>query len=185
MKDEQIIELFFSRSEQAIEETTLKYGRLAKSVSFRIVRNEEDADECVSDTYLALWNTIPPQKPDPFIAYICKLVRNISLKKYRFNTAEKRNGLYDVSLNELEECLKGRSDVQKELEAGEAERLINTFLGTLKQIDRVIFIKRFWFNMSIDEISDETGCTKNYINVHLHRTKERLKDHLIKEGYYE
>ena len=101
MEDKQIIELYFNRSEQAIEETSSKYGKLTRSVSFRIVRNEEDTDECESDTYMALWNTIPPENPDPFAAYICRLARNISIKKLRYNTADKRNSFYDVSIGEL------------------------------------------------------------------------------------
>ena len=185
MNDDQILDLFFNRSEQAISETSAKYGKLARTVAFRIVRNEEDVDECESDTYLALWNTIPPQRPNPFVAYICKLVRNISVNKYKYNTASKRNNLYDISLEELEGCLKGSSDVEKELDAAEAQKIINKFLSGLSKADRALFLKRFWFNMSIDEIASETGCTKNYINVHLHRTKERLKVFLTKEGYYE
>ena len=185
MNDDQILDLFFDRSEQAISETSAKYGKLARTVAFRIVRNEEDVDECESDTYLALWNTIPPQRPNPFVAYICKLVRNISVNRYKYNTAEKRNNLYDISLDELEGCLRGSSDVEKELDAKEAQKIINTFLKGLNRTDRVLFLKRYWFNMSIDEIASETGFTKNYINVHLHRTKERLKSFLTKEGYYE
>ena len=185
MEDKQIIELYFNRSEQAIEETSSKYGKLTRSVSYHIVRNEEDTEECVSDTYLALWNTIPPENPDPFVAYILRIARNIAIKKLRYNTADKRNNSYDVSLGELEEVLTGNSDVQKEIEAKEIETVINSFLKDLKKTDRVIFVKRFWFNMTLDEISEETGFSKNYINVHLHRTKERLKAHLIKEGYYE
>ena len=119
------------------------------------------------------------------MAYILRIARNISIKKLRYNTADKRNNSYDVSLGELEEVLTGNSDVQKEIEAKEIETVINSFLKDLKKTDRVIFVKRFWFNMTLDEISEETGYSKNYINVHLHRTKERLKAHLIKEGYYE
>jgi len=185
MEDKQIIELYFNRSEQAIEETSSKYGKLTRSISYHIVRNEEDTEECVSDTYLALWNTIPPENPNPFVAYILRIARNIAIKKLRYNTADKRNNSYDVSLGELEEVLTGNSDVQKEIEAKEIETVINSFLKDLKKTDRVIFVKRFWFNMTLDEISEETGYSKNYINVHLHRTKERLKAHLIKEGYYE
>lgn len=184
MNDTQIIELYFCRSEEAISETSKKYGKMTRSVAFHILRDEEDVDECESDTYLALWNTIPPTRPNPFVAYICKLCRNISIKKYRYKTAEKRNAFYDVSLGELEDCLMGQSDSQQELEAQESRKLINAFLAKVKKIDRVLFIKRYWFNMSIDEISKETGLTKNYINVHLHRTKTRLKDYLNEEGFY-
>ena len=100
MEDKQIIELYFNRSEQAIEETSSKYGKLTRSISYHIVRNEEDTEECVSDTYLALWNTIPPENPDPFVAYILRIARNIAIKKLRYNTADKRNNSYDINLGD-------------------------------------------------------------------------------------
>ena len=102
MEDKEIIRLFFERSEQAINSLSLKYGNLCKSISYNILSNKEDAEECVNDVYLAVWNTIPPQRPDSLSAYISKITRNISLKKYRRNTADKRNNRYDISLDELQ-----------------------------------------------------------------------------------
>ena len=106
MNDERIIDLFFERSEQAIKELDGKYGKVFHSLSFKILNNHQDAEECVNDSYLGTWNTIPPAKPNPLLAFVCKIVRNISLKRYEQNTAAKRNSRYDVALEELEECLK-------------------------------------------------------------------------------
>ena len=185
MEDKKIIDLYFNRSEQAITATSEKYGKMCRTIASRLLKNDEDAEECVNDTYLTLWNTIPPENPNPFMAYICKIVRNITLKKYRYNTAEKRNTFYDVSMDELEECLESINNIENEMNAKELSEIINEFLGRLKEKDRVIFVKRYWFCMDIAELADEMGLTKNYVNVHLHRVKEKLREYLIKEHLYE
>lgn len=105
MEDSKIIELFFERSEQAIAELSYKYGGVCRKIAFNILNNLQDVEECVNDTYLEAWNSIPPQNPNPLVTYICKITRNIALKKYRYNTAKRRNGFYDISLSELEECI--------------------------------------------------------------------------------
>lgn len=175
MDDKLIIELFFKRSEEAITATSDKYGKLCISISDRILRNHEDAEECVSDTYLTLWDTIPPQKPNPFVAYICRIVRNLSLKRYRFSTAEKRNSYYDASLDEIAECVAANAEVDEHIMAKELTDRLNEFLGGLKEVDRVIFVKKYWFCMEIPEIAEEMSLSTNYVNVHLHRTRERLR----------
>ena len=108
MDDEKIIELFFVRSEQAIKELDRKYGRKCHAVSYNILNNHQDAEECVNDAYLGAWNAIPPAKPDPLLAFVCKIVRNVSLKRYERNTAAKRNSRYDVSIEELGDCFYGK-----------------------------------------------------------------------------
>ena len=105
MEDEKIIKLFFERSEQAIKELDNKYRRILHSVSFNILNNRLDAEECINDAYLETWNSIPPAKPNPLLAFVCKIVRNVSLKRYEHNTAAKRNSIYDVAMEELEDCL--------------------------------------------------------------------------------
>ena len=105
MEDEKIIELFFDRSEQAIKEVDSKYGRTCHNISFNILHNELDAEECVNDAYLGAWNTIPPARPNPLLTFLCKIVRNISLKRYELNTAIKRNSTYDIAMDELEAML--------------------------------------------------------------------------------
>lgn len=185
LEDQLITQLFYNRSEQAIKSLSEKYGRLCKTISYKILRNDQDAEECVNDTYLVAWNTIPPQRPDPLSAYICRITRNVSLKKYRSNTAEKRNSYYDVTLEEISECFKGKEQVEDNFEVNELSECINQFLDTIKPIDRVIFMERYWFCYEISEITKNLGLSKNYVNVHLHRTKEKLKKHLNLEGYYD
>lgn len=185
MNDQLIIELVFKRCEEAITATSEKYGKLCKSISDRILKNNEDAEECVSDTYLTLWETIPPEEPDPFVAYICKIVRNLSLKRYRHNTAEKRNSYYDASLDEISECVAACGEVDERITAQELTDRLNKFLEGLKEVDRVMFVKKYWFCMEIPEIAEEMSLSTNYVNVHLHRIREKLKQYLVKENWYE
>lgn len=183
MEDQLIIEMFFSRSEEAINSVSGQYGHLCMSIARHILGSPEDAEECVNDAYLALWNSIPPTRPDSLPAYLCRIVRNISLMKYRKNTAEKRNSYYDASLDELAECLVGADDVQSTLEVRELTEAINSFLDKQKKLDRVLFVKKYWFCLETSEIADELGLSTNYVNVHLHRTRRRLQQHLEKGGY--
>lgn len=155
------------------------------SIATGILNSREDAEECVNDAYLAVWNSIPPERPDSVAAYLYRIVRNIALMKYRYNTAEKRNSHYDVALDELAEFLKSADNVQNRMEAKELSALINRFLEKQKKIDRTIFIQKYWLLMDITEIAEEMGLSRNYVNVHLHRTRERLKKALGKEGYYD
>lgn len=183
MEDRLIIELFFQRSEHAVIELSNKYGALCRSLSNQILQNDQDAEECVNDAFLAAWNTIPPAKPDPLSAYICRITRNISLKKYHSLAAQKRNSRYDVILEEVSELLTAKDSVEDELIAGEMAERINHFLGKIRQKDRIIFVRRYWFCREIPEIAEELGLSRNYVNVHLHRTRERLKNYLRAEGY--
>ena len=111
MEDERIIELFFARSEQAIKELDSKYGKVCYSISYNILNNNLDAEECVNDAYLGTWNAIPPQKPNPLLAFVCKIVRNISIMRHRTNTAMKRNSSYDIAMSEIEHCIAASSTV--------------------------------------------------------------------------
>lgn len=183
MEDRRIIELFFERSEQGITELSKKYGALCRSLSKQILHNDQDAEECVNDAFLAAWNTIPPERPDPLSAYICRITRNVSLKKYHTLTAKKRNSQYDVILEEAAEFLTAKDSVEDELIAGEIAERVNHFLGKIRQKDRVIFVQRYWFCREISEIAKELDLSRNYVNVHLHRTRERLKKYLRAEGY--
>lgn len=185
MDEQLIIELLTSRSEGSIKELSNLYGEKCMSIATGILNSKEDAEECVNDAYLAVWNSIPPERPDSVAAYLYRVVRNIALMKYRYNTAEKRNSHYDVALDELAEFLKSADDVQNVMEAKELSDLINRFLKKQKKIDRIIFIKKYWLLMDITEIAEEMGLSRNYVNVHLHRTRERLKKVLNKEGYYD
>lgn len=182
MEDQLIIKLFFQRSESAITKLSEKYGNLCKSLSYNILKNHQDAEECVNDAYLAAWNTIPPQEPKPLSAYICRITRNLSLKRYHANTAQKRNNYYDAVLEEFQDCLESTAAVEDVILVKELSQQVNSFLGTLKVKDRVIFIQRYWFCDSIPEIAKKLGVSANYVTVHLHRTREKLKKYLKKEG---
>lgn len=183
MQDQMIINLFLERSEAAITELSKKYGKQCKSLAYRILQNEQDAEECVNDAYLAAWNAIPPQSPDPLGAYICRITRNLSLKKYHFNTAQKRNSRYDLILEELAECIDGKAGVEDAVLAKELAGQIHSFMDTLKVKDRVMFVRRYYFCDPVMQIAGEMGVSTNYVTVHLHRTREKLKGFLKKEGF--
>lgn len=182
MDDQLIINGFWERSEKAINDLSDKYGALCKTTANRILNNEQDSEECVNDALLAAWNTIPPQKPDPLSAYIAKITKNIALNKYHANTAQKRNNYYDAVLEELEACIACNTSVEDEILAKELQYAINAFLKELKQTDRIIFVKRYWLLETITEIANNTGKSKNYVTVHLHRSREKLKNYLKKKG---
>lgn len=181
MEDQLIIELFFKRSENAITELDKKYGKLCRLISRNILKNEEDAKECVNDTYFAVWNAIPPENPRPLQTYICKITRNLSLKKYHRNTAQKRNSYYDVVLEELAECMENGQNVEQEILAKELAKEISCFLGKLKTKERVIFVLRYWYSFSTDEIAERMKMTTNAVTVQLYRTREKLKRYLKEE----
>ena len=183
MKDEEIVKLYFSRSEDAISETALKYGNYCSYISQNILHSKEDAEECVNDAYLAVWNTIPPQKPEHLLAYICRIVRNISITKYHSNTAKKRNSYYDTALDELDECIMSGLSVEDEIDARELSCLINIFLDTLSKENRVIFVWRYWFSDSVQDIAEKLGISSNNVSVRLSRIRSKLKKFLKKEGY--
>ncbi len=185
MNDQKIIDLFFERSEQAILELSQKYGQICNKISMNILKNKQDAEECVNDTYLAAWNTIPPQKPDPLLAYVCRIVRNLSLKKYHANTAVKRNSYYDIALEELENCLPSTSFFVEDLfDAKELSKLFDCFLEKLNQEDRVMFVRRYWYSDSISEIAALFHITNHNATVRLSRIRKKLKLFLEKEGIF-
>lgn len=181
MEDERIIELFFERSELAIKELDNKYGKICYQISNNILNNRLDAEECVNDTYLGTWNAIPPQRPNPLLAFVCKLVRNYSISRHRANTAMKRNSAYDLAMNEIEHCISDPVTVEEAVEAKALARIIEDFLDTLTQENRVIFVRRYWFSDSYAEIAAQTGFTEKNISVRLTRSRKQLRDYLIKK----
>ena len=183
MEDDRIIELFFERSEQAIIELSAKYEKLLFSVSNNILINKEDAMECVNDTYLGAWKAIPPQKPNPLTAFLCKIVRNLSLNKYRDKKAGKRNSAFDVSMEELEYCIPSAS-VEEIWSAKELGIAINRFLATLDKDSRIMFLRRYWFLDSASDIADLFDLNENNVYVKLFRIRKGLKSFLEKEGFH-
>ena len=182
MDDSRIIGLFFARSEQAIIELSNKYGAICNKVADNILNNRLDSEECVNDAYLGVWNTIPPQRPDPLLSYVCRIVRNLALKKYHENTAQKRNSRYDAALDELADCIPASFSVEDEIMAKEVAGLMDGFLETLDQQSRIMFIRRYWYADSIEEIAALFHRSKHYVSVRLFRTRKALGQHLKKEG---
>lgn len=178
MEDEKIIELFFERSEQAIKELDLKYGKVCHNVSYNILHNRQDAEECVNDAYLGTWNAIPPQRPNPLLTFLCKIVRNLSVMRHHANTAMKRNSTYDVALDELEDCLASPMTVEKEYEMNELTHIIDSFLETLSQENRVIFMRRYWFSDTYKQIAERVGISENHVSVRLTRIRKQMKKYL-------
>ena len=181
MEDEKIIELFFARSETAIRELDSKYGKVCYSISYNILNNNLDAEECVNDAYLGTWNAIPPQRPNPLLAFVCKIVRNISIMRHRTNTAMKRNSSYDIAMSEIEQNIVDPDTVEDTLEAKALARIIERFLDTLTEENRVIFMRRYWFSDSYADIAAQTGFSEKNVSVRLTRTRKQLRDYLIQK----
>lgn len=183
-EDKKIIELFFERSEQALQELDLKYGKICHKLSYNIVNNRQDAEECVNDAYFGAWNTIPPANPDPLLSYLCKIVRNISLKTYYKKKAAMRNSIYDVAMQEIEDCLSDPSTVETEIEAKELAHIIESFLDTLTEENRVIFMRRYWFSDSYKDIARHVGLTKKNVSVRLTRIRRKMKQYLAEREVF-
>ncbi len=181
--DSEIIALFLERSEQAIAELSAKYGSACKDIASNILKNGSDAEECVNDAMLAMWNKIPPENPDPLKTYLYRIVRNISAARYHSNTSQKRNSFYDVALDELEECLAFFSTVERETEAEALSKQLDNFLEGLDRESRVLFVRRYWYSESGIELAKRFGVSEAVIYKRLSRMRERLKQHLKKEGY--
>ena len=177
-----ILDLFFERSEQAIWELDHTYGAAVRKTAGNLLRDPQDVEECVNDAYLGAWNSIPPQRPDPLVSYVCRIARNLAVSRLRSETAAKRNSSLDLVLEELEECVPARTDVEGELEARELARSIDRFLAGLSYPDRYLFVRRYWFADPVHEIAARTGLRENRVSVRLFRLREKLRKHLQKEG---
>lgn len=177
-EDEEIIELFFARSEDAIRELHLKYGKICHRLSYNILNDAQDAEDCVNDAYLGAWNAIPPARPDPLLPYLCKIVRNISLKLYHRKGAARRNSSHTIAMEEIEACLAGPDTVEAQIEARELARHIEGFLDTLSPENRAIFMRRYWFFDSCRDIAQRAGLTEKNVTVRLTRIRRKLKEYL-------
>jgi len=164
-------------------ELSNKYGSVCRKVARNILNNDLDTEECINDALLGAWNTIPPQNPNPLLTYICRIVRNLSIKKYHANTALKRNSFYDAALDELEECLASSVNIETELAAKELTLLLDSFLDTLDKENRMMFVRRYWYSDSISNIAARFHISSNNVTVRLFRTREKLQIYLRKEGF--
>lgn len=185
MEDSKIITLYWARSEDAISETAAKYGSFCYSISYNILTNREDAQECVNDTYMDAWKLIPPTKPTDLSAFLGKITRHISIDRWRKRSAEKRGGgETELALEELAECIPGTNDPQQEMEAKELEVLVRHFLQTIPRTSRIIFLKRYWALENIQTIGIEMGLSIPKVKSNLHRTRLKLRKFLNEEGYH-
>ena len=185
MEDSRIVALYWQRDASAIKETENKYGAYCFSVANNILHNEEDAEECVNDTWLKNWNAIPPQRPNQLQMFVAKITRNLSFNRFKARSAEKRGGGEMILvLDELSECLAGNTNVECEYAAKELERCIQLFVRALPERDGNVFVRRYFFTESVSEIAKRYALTENYVMVILSRTRKKLKTHLVKEGFF-
>lgn len=185
MEDSQIVNLFWQRDEQAILETSQKYGRYCHAIANNILYNREDAEEVVNDTYIGAWNAMPPHRPAILSTFLGKITRRLSLKKWRARTAEKRRGdELAVALDELEACIPSAKSMDQTLEEWELTQIINAFLDTLPTDARRVFLRRYWYFDSISEISSRFGFGSSKVKMMLKRTREKLLVQLQKEDIW-
>jgi len=182
MEDNRIFQLLWQRAEQAIEVMTKQYGPRLYCTAMNILGRHEDAQESVNDTYLAVWDAIPPESPEPLSGYVYRTGRNIALKRLRYETAQKRCSSLDLSLEELEGCIAGAS-LEDEIDARMLGRAIDRFLDTLPARSRILFLRRYWFGDSVNQIAHDQGMTQNAVSVNLKRTRDKLRMYLTEEGF--
>lgn len=185
MTDQRIVELYWEREERAIAETDIKYGGYCRSIAFNILYNHEDTEESVSDTYLRAWNSMPPERPDILSAFLGKICRRLSLDRWRRLHAQKRGcGELPLALDELSECLpSGKGDPAEELELKELRALYESFLSSLPNADRRVFLCRYWYLDSVSDIARRYGFTESKVRSMLHRSRTKFRSILEKEGY--
>lgn len=181
MEDNQIVDLYWRRDENAIRETNGKYGRMLKQTSFSIVRTDADAEECLNDTYLAAWNSMPENRPEYLGAYLAKIIRGLSINRYRMNHSKKRSN-NGFAAEELTDCIADKSDVVAQLEAKELSGIINDFVSGLDYEKRYVFIRRYFYSDSIEQISVRTGFSVTKLKSMLLRLRRSLKEILEEEG---
>ena len=183
MEDNQIIRLYFDRSEEAISQTAAKYGKYCHTIAYNILHNFEDSEECVNDTYWKAWNTIPPRRPKRLAAFLGRITRNLSLDKYRHYTADKRGGgELAVALEELGDCISSIGSMGDHTEEIVLVEVLNSFLASLSAEHRKIFMRRYWYVSSVKEIADDYGITESKVKMSLLRSRNQLKTVLEKEG---
>ena len=182
MEDERIVDLYWQRDESAIKETAAKFGKYLHSISYRILFNAEDAEECVNDTYKDAWQSMPPHRPAVLSTFLGKITRRISIDLWRRYSAEKRGGgVTALALDELEECVSGTGDVETEVERLELQRKLNAFLSELPRVERRVFMCRYWYMDPISDIAKRFACSESKIKSMLYRTRKRLRTVLEKE----
>mgnify|MGYP004635674027 FL=1 len=184
MDDQSIVALFWDRSEQAIAETDRKYGAYCYSIAYHALANSEDAEESVSDTYMAAWNQLPPHRPSILATFLGKITRRISINRWKAkNTAKRGGGQITLTLEELDDCVDGKQNIERAYESHELVWAFNRFLETLPETERDVFLRRYWFFDSIADIAESFGFTQSKVTSMLYRTRGKLRKQLEKEGF--
>ena len=184
MDDQTIIDLYWQREEVAITETKAKYGRRCYAIAYNILHDRSDAEECENDTYLGAWRSIPPHKPTALAAFLGAITRQLSLDKWREKNAQKRGGELTISLNELEECIPDGKGIDDAITAMSLGKTISAFLRTLPEVERCVFLRRYWYFDSVGAICARYGFGQSKVKMMLHRTREKLLTYLEKEGIF-
>ena len=180
MEDKTIVELYWSRSEDAIRETERKYGSYCRRIAMNILSNEQDAEECVNDTYLRAWKAMPPHRPERLSTFLGKITRNLARNRYARDRAEKRAPIAEAVYEEMAELIPDESEAPSD--ESELAAAINGFLSTLTPKHRIIFVQRYWYLCSIKEIAENRSLTESDVKVSLMRTRRKFKEYLTKEG---
>lgn len=184
MEDRNIVELFFRRDQQAIRETDNKYGSYCKMIAGNILKSFQDVEECIDDTYIKLWNKIPPSRPIAFKGFIGKITRELAYDRYRAGSAKKRGGgEIEAVLEELDECIPDSGSVESSIMGNELAGIVSDFVGKLPEKEAYIFLGRYFYAYDIAFIAGKFGMTKGNVSVTLTRIRNKLKERLMKEGY--
>ena len=183
MTDEKIVELYWDRDESALEESNRQYGRYCYSIAYNILSNREDSDECVNDTWLKAWKAIPPQHPNKFSLFVGRITRNLAFDRFKAQKAQKRGGgEFMLVLEELDECIPSEDNVENIVLDEDLNNIINSFLHTLPERERNIFLARYWYSNPLAEIARQFFMKENNVKASLFRSRKKLKTYLEKEG---
>lgn len=184
MEDNAIIRLYWDRNDRAVGATSEKYGRYCKTIARNILNSEQDAEECVNDTYLSAWNSMPPHWPEHLAAFLGKITRNLSFNKYRYDRAEKRGGgEISLILDELADCVSETDSVERIIEREELIEAVNSFIKMLSADKRNIFVRRYWYADSVSDIARDYGMRQGTVSKTLERTRKQLKANLTERGF--
>ena len=182
MEDEKIIALYWERNENAVRETNAKYGKYCYAIAHNILHSHEDSEECVNDTWNGAWNIIPPERPTRLQSFLARITRNIAIDRYRYDHAQKRSAEVEMAIDEYWECIPNQdASIDDEVVL---ERAINGFLSSLDTKTRIIFMRRYWYSMSVKDIAEGMRLSESHVSVILHRTRSRFKNYLTKEGIF-
>lgn len=184
MEDREIIRLYWDRDETAIKATSDKYGHYCRAIARNILLSEKDAEECVNDTYLRAWYSIPPHRPERLGTYLGKITRNLSFNRYKRDNAEKRGGgEMSLILDELADCVSGADDVEKALDRRELSMTVSSFVRGLPERRRRIFVRRYWYAEPVSEIAKNSGMMPGTVSKILERTRKQLRKFLAERGF--